>query len=178
MADTITEIYSEEVISQRICELGEKISQDYQGREIKMICVLRGACMFYTELAKRITVPVKFDFVSVSSYGDSTVSSGQLKIRKDLDEPVEGEHLLVVEDIIDTGNTLWKLRELLKKRGAASVALASLLDKPDRRQVEIEADYTGFVIPNEFVVGYGLDYAQAYRNLPYIGRIQIDKKEK
>lgn len=176
MADKIIQMFSEEEIAARVRELGAQISADYEGKEVKLICVLRGATMFYAELAKRLEVPVKFDFISVSSYGNGTTSSGGLKIRKDLDEPVDGEHVIVVEDIIDTGNTLQHLRKMLLERGAASVALASLLDKPDRRRVEIEPDYAGFVIPDEFVVGYGLDYAQSYRNLPYVGRIEIDDK--
>lgn len=177
MADKITEMFSRETIEARIQKLGAQISRDYEGRAIKLVCVLRGAVVFYAELAKYITCPVRFDFISVSSYGDSTNSSGKIKIRKPLDEPVEGEHVIVVEDIIDTGNTLQALSELLKQQGAASVALAALLDKPDRRQVPIKADYIGFEIPDKFVVGYGLDFAQYYRNLPYIGTIDISETE-
>lgn len=171
MKDKIIELYSEEVIDTRIRELGRQISHDYSGREIKLICVLRGASVFYAELAKRITVPVRFDFISVTSYGDEKQTSGIIKIRKELDEPVENEHVIVVEDIIDTGKTLEKLVKRLKDQGAKSVAIAALLDKPERREVPLEPDYTGFVVPNEFVVGYGLDYKQSYRNLPYIGKI-------
>lgn len=126
------------------------------------------------ELAKRITVPVSIDFMSVSSYGSSSESSGVIKIIKDLDEPLAGKHVLVIEDIVDTGKTLHYLLELLKDRGAADVKLCALLDKPDRRVVEIGADYTGFQIPDEFVVGYGMDYDQRYRNLPYIGVVKFD----
>lgn len=171
MADIITELFSEEIITAKIRELGRQISRDYAEKEIKLICVLRGASVFYAELAKRITVPVRFDFISISSYGDDTESSGRIKIRKELDEPVEGEHVILVEDIIDTGRTLKTVRQMLLERGAVSVALASLLDKPSRRKVQIEGDYIGFEIPDEFVVGYGLDYQQRYRNLPYIGKI-------
>ena len=126
------------------------------------------------ELAKRITVPVSIDFMSVSSYGDASESSGVIKIVKDLDEPLTDKHVLVIEDIVDTGKTLSYLLELLKGRGAADVKLCSLLDKPERRVVDIKADYTGFQIPDEFVVGYGMDYAQRYRNLPYIGIVKFD----
>lgn len=168
-------MYSEAEIADRIRELGEQITADYAGKEIKLICVLRGAGIFYAELAKRIDLPVRFDFISVSSYNDATTSSGTLKIRKELDEPVEGEHVIVVEDIIDTGRTLSMLVERLEKQGAASVALAALLNKPSRRLVPVRADYIGYEIPDEFVVGYGLDYAQYYRNLPYIGKVEIEE---
>lgn len=176
MSERVVELFSEEVIEKRIRELGEQISKDYAGKEIKFICVLRGASIFYGELAKRINLPMRFDFISVSSYGDGVESSGKIKIRKELDESVEGEHVIIVEDIIDTGRTLKNLKELLLSRGAASVALASLLDKPERRAVEIEGDYVGFEIPDEFVVGYGLDYAQYYRNLPYVGKIIFEEE--
>lgn len=173
MEHKITEMFSEETIKARICQLGEQISKDYAGKEIKLICVLRGAVIFYSELAKRITVPVRLDFISVSSYGDSTESSGEIVVRRAPMENVEGEHVILVEDIIDTGNTLSTLKKMFEESGAASVKLASLLDKPDRRKVEIKGDYVGFEIPDEFVVGYGLDYAQQYRNLPYVGKIEI-----
>lgn len=173
MNHKITELYSEEAIAARVRELGEQISRDYEGKEIKLICVLRGATMFYAELAKRITVPVYFDFISVSSYGNSTESSGSIQIRREPMEDIQGEHVILVEDIIDTGNTLSTLKKLFLEQGAASVAIASLLDKPERRKVEISGDYVGFTIPDEFVVGYGLDYAQKYRNLPYVGVIQL-----
>lgn len=173
MEHKITEMFSEETIATRICELGRQISKDYEGKEIKLICVLRGATMFYAELAKRITVPVYFDFISVSSYGNSTESGGNIAIRREPMEDIKGEHVIIVEDIIDTGNTLSTLKKLFLENGAASVKLASMLDKPDRRKVEIEGDYVGFTIPDEFVVGYGLDYAQKYRNLPYVGKIEV-----
>lgn len=176
MEHKITEMFSEAEIAKRVCELGEQISKDYAGKEIKLICVLRGATMFYAELAKWITVPVYFDFISVSSYGDSTESSGNIAIRREPMESIEGEHVIIVEDIIDTGNTLSTLKKLFMEKGAASVKLASLLDKPSRRKVEIKGDYVGFEIPDEFVVGYGLDYAQRYRNLPYVGKIEFINK--
>ena len=153
----------------------EQISRDYEGKKVHLICVLKGGVFFLCELAKRITVPVSLDFMSVSSYGAGTSSSGIVKIVKDLDEPLEGEHVIVVEDIIDSGRTLSYLLEILQKRHPASIRLCTLLDKPDRRVVEhVKVDYCGFQIPDEFVVGYGLDYAQKYRNLPYIGVVELE----
>lgn len=169
MAETISVMIPEEDISARIRELGEQITRDYEGREVHLVCVLRGGCFFMCELAKRIDVPVTLDFMSVSSYGMGTQSSGVVKIVKDLDDSVEGRHVIVIEDIVDSGRTLSYLLEMLKERGAKSVKLCTLLDKPSRRAVDVNVDYTGFEIPDEFVVGYGLDYAQKYRNLPYIG---------
>lgn len=168
-------MYSEEQVQTRICELGEQISRDYQGKTIHLICVLKGGVFFMTELAKRITVPVTMDFMCVSSYGNGTKSSGNLVIKKDLDEEIEGKDVLVVEDIIDSGRTLSNLLELLKERKAKSIRLCTLLDKPDRRVVEVPVDYNGYVIPDAFVVGYGLDYAQKYRNLPYIGIVRVQE---
>ena len=172
MADKISVLYSEEEITKRIKELGEQISKDYAGKELHIVGILKGATFFACELAKRITVPVTLDFMSVSSYGDSTESSGVVKINKDLDEPLEGREVLVVEDIVDTGNTLAYLLDNLQKRKASSVRLCALLDKPERRVKDVHVDYTGFEIPDKFVVGYGLDYAQKYRNLPYIGIVE------
>lgn len=173
MAETIRELISEEKIDERIAELGRQISEEYAGKQIHMICVLKGGVFFLCELAKRLSVPVTLDFMCVGSYGDGTKSSGIVKITKDLDESLEGKDVLVVEDIIDSGRTLSYLLEVLKKRGPKSMKLCTLLDKPDRREVEnVEVDYLGFEIPDEFVVGYGLDYAQKYRNLPYIGIIE------
>ena len=173
MADNITVLISEEDLDKRIQELGEQISRDYAGQQVHLICVLKGGAFFMCELAKRINLPVSIDFMSVSSYGDASVSSGIVKIVKDLDKPIEGKNVIVVEDIIDTGRTMKTLLEVLKNRGASSVKLCALLDKPDRREVEVHADYLGFTIPDKFVVGYGLDYAQKYRNLPYIGEVII-----
>ena len=168
MAETVRVLVEEEV-DKRIRDLGEQISKDYEGKEVHLICVLKGGVFFMCELAKRITVPVSMDFMSVSSYGDGTASSGVVKIAKDLDETLEGKDVLIVEDIIDSGRTLSYLIEILKKRGPKSLRLCTLLDKPERRVKDVKVDYVGFNIPDEFVVGYGLDYAQLYRNLPYIG---------
>ncbi len=158
----------------RIREIGEQISRDYAGRQVHLVCVLKGGSFFMCELAKRITVPVSMDFMSVSSYGSATKSSGVVKIVKDLDEPLKGKDVIVIEDIVDSGRTLSYLIDLLKDRHPASLSLCTLLDKPDRRVVEVDVDYTGFQIPDEFVVGYGLDYDQKYRNLPYIGIVELD----
>ena len=174
MAERVEVLLSEEEVDSRIRKMGEQISKDYAGKSIHLICILKGASFFMCELAKRITVPVSIDFMSLSSYGSDTQSSGEVKIKKDIEEPLENRHVIVVEDIVDTGRTLKYLKELLKDRGAADVKLCALLDKPERRVVDIEADYIGFSIPDEFVVGYGLDYAQRYRNLPYIGAVKFD----
>jgi hypoxanthine phosphoribosyltransferase len=165
-------MYSEEEVNAKIKEIGDKISKDYENQEVLLICVLKGATFFACELAKRITVPVELEFMKVSSYGNETESSGVVKITQDLDQPIRGKHVIVVEDIVDTGRTLSYLLELLKKRDPASVALCTLLDKPERRVADVAVDYTGFVIPDEFVVGFGLDYAQKYRNLPFVGIIK------
>ena len=167
---------TEEEVDKRIKEIGEQISKDYAGKKIHLICVLKGGVFFMCELAKRISVPVSMDFMSISSYGNSTESSGIIKIIKDLDESITGEEVLVVEDIVDSGRTLNYLLEMLKDRKPASLRLCTLLDKPERSVVEVNVDYTGFQIPDEFVVGYGLDYAQKYRNLPYIGVVEQDEE--
>lgn len=172
MAETIKVLISEEDVNARINELGKKISEDYAGRQVHLICILKGGVFFMCELAKRITVPVSMDFMSVSSYGNETTSSGVIKINKDLDEPVEGKDVIVVEDIVDSGRTLYHLFGILKERGAKSLKLCALLDKPERRVCDVKVDYIGFEIPDEFVVGYGLDYAQKYRNLPYVGCVK------
>lgn len=172
MREKIDVMISEEDVDKKIRELGEIISKDYEGKTLSIICILKGASFFACELAKRISVPVEIDFMSVSSYGAGTESSGVVKIVKDLDEQVEGKHILVVEDIVDTGNTLKYLLELITGRKPESLRLCTLLDKPDRRKAEVSVDYIGFKIPDEFVVGYGLDYDQKYRNLPYIGVVR------
>ena len=161
----------------RTNQIGEQISRDYEGRQVHLVCVLKGGSFFMCELAKRITVPVSLDFMSVSSYGANTKSSGVVKIVKDLDEPLSGKDVIVVEDIVDSGRTLSYLLELLGQRGPKSLKLCALLDKPERRVVDVNVDYTGFEIPDEFVVGYGLDYDQRYRNLPYIGVIELGEGE-
>ena len=164
---------SEEDVNKKISEVAAQISRDYEGREIHLICILKGGVFFTCELAKRITVPVSLDFMSVSSYGAGTVSSGVVKIIKDLDEPLDGKHVIIVEDIIDSGRTLAYLMEILKQRHPADIRLCTLLDKPERRvKKQVKVDYTCFRIPDEFVVGYGLDYDQKYRNLPYIGVVE------
>ena len=172
MSDKISVLIGEKEVDERIEEIGKQISKAYEGKCVHMICVLKGSVFFACELAKRITVPVTLDFMSVSSYGSGTESSGVVRIVKDLDEPLEGKDVLIVEDIIDSGRTLSYLIEILKQRHPASLQLCTLLDKPERRVREVHVDYTCFNIPDEFVVGYGLDYAQKYRNLPYIGIIR------
>ena len=175
MSEKIRVLLSEEQVDARIQEIADQINKDYEGKEVHMICVLKGGVFFMCELAKRITVPVSLDFMSVSSYGDDTKSSGVVKIVKDLDQPLEGKDVLVVEDIIDSGRTLSYLLKVLKQRGPKSVKLCTLLDKPERRVMkDVEVDYSCFNIPDEIVVGYGLDYAQKYRNLPYIGVVELD----
>ena len=174
MAEHVRVLLTEQEVDRRIQEIGDLISRDYAGKQVHLVCVLKGGSFFMCELAKRITVPVSLDFMSVSSYGKSTKSSGVVKIVKDLDEPLKDKDVLVVEDIVDSGRTLTYLLEMLNDRGPASLRLCTLLDKPDRRVKEVKVDYTGFEIPDEFVVGYGLDYDQRYRNLPYIGIVEFD----
>ena len=173
MAEKIKVLISEEEVDARIRELGEKISKEYEGKQIHLICVLKGGVFFMCELAKRITVPVSMDFMCVGSYGDGTKSSGVVRLAKDLDESIENKEVLIVEDIIDSGNTLYYLMDVLRQRKPASLRLCTLLDKPDRRVKDVHVYWTGFEIPDEFVVGYGLDYAQKYRNLPYIGVVEV-----
>ena len=165
MAERVKILLSEEEVNKRISEIGEQISKDYAGKQVHLVCVLKGGAFFMCELAKRITVPVSMDFMSVSSYGGDTKSSGVVKIVKDLDDPLKDKDVIVVEDIVDSGRTLSYLLELLGQRGPKSLRLCTLLDKPDRRVVDVKVDYTGFEIPDEFVVGYGLDYDQLGRNL-------------
>ena len=173
MAEKIKVLITEEEVDARIRELGEKISKEYEGKQIHLICVLKGGVFFMCELAKRITVPVSMDFMCVGSYGDGTKSSGVVRLAKDLDESIENKEVLIVEDIIDSGKTLYYLMDVLRQRKPASLRLCTLLDKPDRRVKDVHVDWTGFEIPDEFVVGYGLDYAQKYRNLPYIGVVEV-----
>jgi hypoxanthine phosphoribosyltransferase len=162
-------LYSEEQIQGKIKELGELLSTDYEGKNPLVICVLKGAFVFMADLVKQIRVPLEIDFMAVSSYGQSTKSSGIVKIIKDLDVPVEGRHVLIVEDIIDSGLTLSYLIDVLERRNAKTISVVALFNKPARRTVELEPDYAGFVLPDEFIVGYGLDYAEKYRNLPFVG---------
>lgn len=173
MAEHIRVMISEKEINARIQAIGEEISRDYAGKSIHLVCVLKGGSFFMCELAKRITLPVSIDFMSVSSYGKDTKSSGVVKIIKDLDESLKDKEVIVVEDIIDSGRTLSYLLELLSQRGPKSLSLCTLLDKPSRRVVNVDVNYTGFEIPDAFVVGYGLDYNQKYRNLPFIGVLEF-----
>ena len=174
MAERVEVLLTEEEVDAKIKEIGDQISRDYAGKQVHLVCVLKGGSFFMCELAKRITVPVSLDFMSVSSYGGDTKSSGVVKIVKDLDESIKDKDVLVVEDIVDSGRTLSYLLEMLRDRGPRSLRLCTLLDKPDRRVVQVNVDYTGFAIPDKFVVGYGLDYDQRYRNLPYIGIVEFD----
>ena len=174
MSERIRELISEEDVAKKLAEMGAQISKDYEGESVYLLCILKGGVFFTTELAKHITVPVNIDFMSVSSYGGETTSSGIVRIVKDLDTPIEGKNVLIAEDIIDTGRTLAYLMEHLRQRKPKSLKLCTLLDKPDRRVSDVKVDYTGFEIPDEFVVGYGLDYDQRYRNLPYVGVIEFD----
>lgn len=177
MSEKIRVLISEEEVNEKVREIGARISADYRGKQVHLICVLKGGVFFACELSKRITVPVTLDFMSVSSYGDDTKSSGVVRIVKDLDQPLIGKDVLIVEDIIDSGRTLSYLIEILKGRNPNSVRLCTLLDKPERRVRDVKVDYCCFNIPDEFVVGYGLDYAQKYRNLPFIGVVELDTEE-
>ena len=174
MSETIRVLLPEEELANLIAELGAQISKDYEGETVLLVCILKGASFFACELAKRITVPVMIDFMATSSYGSGTVSTGEIKIKKDLDMGVDGQNVIIVEDIIDSGNTLNYLGNIFRERNAKSVRMCTMLDKPDRREVDVHVDYTGFTIPDQFVVGYGLDYDQKYRNLPYIGIVEFD----
>lgn len=172
MADKIKVLISEEEVNRKICELGAQISRDYAGQSVHLICILKGGAFFLCELAKHITIPVTIDFMAVSSYGDGTESSGRVKIIKDLDDNIAGKNVIIVEDIVDSGRTLKYLTTILKQREPNSIKIAALLDKPDRREFDIEISYLCHQIPDLYVVGYGLDYAQKYRNLPFIGYME------
>lgn len=167
-------MFTEEEVDRRIQEIGDQITKDYAGKQIHMVCVLKGGAFFMCELAKRIKLDVSLDFMSASSYGSGTESSGLVRIVKDLDEPLKDKEVIVVEDIVDSGRTLSYLLKMLSERGPRSLKLCTLLDKPSRRVTDVDVTYTGFKIPDEFVVGYGLDYDQMYRNLPYIGVVKFD----
>ena len=174
MADKIRVLLTEEEVNKKISEVAAQINKDYEGKEVHLIYILKGGVFFTCELAKRLTIPVSLDFMSVSSYGSDTKSSGVVKIIKDLDEPLEGKNVIIVEDIIDSGRTLAYLIEVLKQRNPKNIELCTLLDKPERRvKKQVQVKYTCFTIPDEFVVGYGLDYDQKYRNLPYIGVVEV-----
>jgi hypoxanthine phosphoribosyltransferase len=165
------ELISADAIAARVAELGAQITKDYAGRaeDIVVICVLKGSVIFASDLVRHIGLPIYLDFIGISSYGDATVSSGVVQITQDLSRPIEGKHVIVVEDIVDTGHTVHYLLENFATRRPASIKLASLLHKPERAERQIPIDYLGFTIPNKFVVGYGLDIAQQFRNLPFIG---------
>ena len=174
MAENVRILLKEEEVDKRIAEVAAMINRDYAGKEVHLICILKGGVFFTCELAKRLTVPVSMDFMSVSSYGSGTESSGVVRIVKDLDESIAGKNVLIVEDIIDSGRTLAYLIEILKQRNPESIHLCTLLDKPERRvKKQVKVDYTCFEIPDEFVVGFGLDYDQKYRNRPYIGVVEF-----
>ena len=170
-------LLSEQEVDKRIQEIGDMITEDFAGETVHLVCVLKGGSFFMCELAKRIKLPVSLDFMSVSSYGSDTKSSGVVKIVKDLDEPLQGKNVIVVEDIVDSGRTLSYLMEMLKDRKPKTLTLCTLLDKPDRRVIDVDVKYTGFTVPDVFVVGYGLDYDQLYRNLPYIGEVVFPEEE-
>ena len=165
-------LIDEETIAKRIAEMGAEITRDYQEKELVVICILRGGVIFMSDLVKQIKLPLYMDFMAVSSYGMSTKSSGVVRILKDLNEDIEGKDVLIVEDIVDTGLTLHYLVDYIKSRNPRSVKVCCFLDKPSRRKVDVEVDYVGFEIPDKFVVGYGLDYAQKYRNLPYVSVLE------
>ena len=175
--DILKVLVSEEELKAKVAELGAQISKDYEGRNLVLVSILKGSVVFMADLMRAVSIPCSIDFMVVSSYGGGTVSSGVVRIVKDLDESLEGKDVLIVEDIIDSGRTLAYLIEVLKQRGPKSIRLCTLLDKPERRvKKQVKVDYTCFTIPDEFVVGYGLDYDQKYRNLPYIGVVELDNK--
>lgn len=173
--DEIIKILDEKTINSRIVELAEEINKDYDGEELLVVPVLKGGFMIASELIKGLNVPVTLDFVIISSYKDDTISSGNVEMIKDVDTEVTGKNVLLIDDIIDSGRTLAYLKEILNRRGPKSISICTLLDKPERREMDIDSDYVGFTIENEFVIGYGLDYKGLYRNLPYVGKIK--KKE-
>ncbi|MGI6450244.1 MAG: hypoxanthine phosphoribosyltransferase [Desulfitobacteriia bacterium] len=170
-------LITEEELKKRVAELGEEITKEYQGKELLVIGIFKGAVPFLADLIRQIKIPLRYDFMAVSSYGASTKSSGAVRILKDLDTSVEDKHVLIVEDIVDSGLTLKYLKENLARRHPLSLKIATLLDKPERREVDVHPDYNGFKIPNEFVVGYGLDYNEVYRNLPYVGVLKPEAYE-
>ena len=172
MNENIRVLLPEEELMRRIGEMGQQISEDYAGESVFLICTLRGSCFFTCDLAKRITVPLTLDFIKASSYGAGTASSGQVRFDLDVELPVKGQNVIVVDDIVDSGHTLHAFLEMFKDRGAKTVKVAALLDKPERREVDVHVDYVGFTVPDVFVIGYGLDFDQRYRNLPYVGVLE------
>ena len=175
MKENVSTLISQQELEARIRQMAEQINRDYEGESVHLVCILKGSIFFTCELAKNLNIPVTMDFMAVSSYGSQTKSSGVVRLIKDLDEPIEGRNVIVIEDIIDSGRTLSYLLDNLSGRGPKSLRLAALLDKPDRRVTDVGVDYTGFVIPDKFVVGFGLDYDQRYRNLPYIGVMSFEE---
>ena len=169
MQNKIKELIGRDKISQRVAELGKELSQAYHGKELTMICVLKGSFVFFADLVREISVPVRCEFIACSSYGNAKTSSGEVKLALDLSTPLDGKHIVIVEDIVDSGLTLKYIRELFAVRNPASIACCAFLQKPEALKVDVKVEYTGFKIGNEFVVGYGLDYAQKFRELPYIG---------
>lgn len=168
--DILEVLYTEQELKRKVAALGAQISADYADKEnVVLVGILRGSYIFMADLSRSITIPCRIDFMSVSSYGKGTSSSGQIEIKKDLSDPINGAHVILVEDILDSGNTLDYLTKILSARNAASIRICTLLDKPERRVKPVTADYYGFLVPNAFVVGYGLDYGEKYRNLPYVG---------
>ena len=170
-------LIDEESIRRRVAELGEQLSKDYEDKEVVLICILKGAVMFFSDLASAMTIHLKMDFMGISSYGDAEKTSGIVKIAKDIDTSITGKHVIIAEDIMDSGLTLLHLKRILMERKPASLRICCLLDKPERRECDIRPDYCGFTIPNEFVVGYGLDFRGEYRNLPYVGVMKPEAYE-
>lgn len=176
MSEKIEVLITEEQLDKRICEIAEEITRDFGSNDITLVCVLKGGVMFMVDIAKKLKQKVEFEFIDVSSYGNNTVSSGNITINNGLETSIEGKNVILLEDIVDTGRTLSYLIKYLKEKNPASLKLCTLLDKPSRRVVDINADYIGFTIPDAFIVGYGLDYAQKYRNLPYIGILHLENQ--
>lgn len=175
--DVARVLISEEQIRQRVKEMGAQISEDYAGKDVVLLCILKGAVQFFSDLSRQMTCNLEMDFMSISSYGNGKRTSGIVRIAKDMDTSITGRHVLIIEDIMDSGHTLKHLKKVLEAREPASLKICCLLDKPSRRECDITPDYTGFVIPNEFVLGYGLDFNNFYRNLPYVGVLKPEYYE-
>lgn len=176
MKEKIKELISAEKIEARVAEIGAELSRNYAGKEVTMICVLKGSFIFFADLVRKLSVPVRCEFISCSSYGNAKTSSGEVKLALDISTPLDGKHIVIVEDIVDSGITLKYIRELLAVRNPASIACCALLQKPEALKVDVKVEHVGFKIGNEFVVGYGLDYAQNYRELPYVGVLNSDSE--
>ena len=175
--DVARVLISEEQIRQRVKEMGAQISEDYAGKDVVLLCILKGAVQFFSDLSRQMTCNLEMDFMSISSYGNGKRTSGIVRIAKDMDTSITGRHVLIIEDIMDSGHTLKHLKKVLEAREPASLKICCLLDKPSRRECDITPDYTGFVIPNEFMLGYGLDFNNFYRNLPYVGVLKPEYYE-